>query len=562
MNHPSSTDASGEHGDLYVMHESKGTMAENIQWLVSRREATPAGTRAILLSPPVFYTLSKNMDDGKRVDDYMIEKEISYSINFSQDLLYNILNSYIVNNYNLTHQYYDMYDENNVRTRIPQKITHNNGDGDDNCILSVKKCQLKNEKFVHWLDETNTLVPLVWRESSETRVSYNTISAKLHKIIKVNVYKHDGIEIKFEHIYFSKNDIDSFDSMMASKIAKLLKLLESGDALLDTLQNSQLGSDEILARIRLEYEFENDTPEQRQLNAMCKMIVDMEAFADKQNIAPCVPYTTLLDKIVLRKFSGERIIVPDDNDAVAADAVHIKKWALKLDGMRGRGLMMRNFCLIQTDDMQFYSTKMATPMFKLNNVVTFQCEIMNNFNDNDNDGNDNNSGCNKQKIYITDILQVFRYNYNNRTQYECNVHLPYALDALSAIKCINYLHRTVKNVALINDSSRPAAMQLMFQHFFDPPISPASYTTIAVDGYVVLDDTFNYIKYKWVSTMELEYDSTTNTFNSLSGPLTNCKIIVGAANAAPLQHGRIYECAINGKTINVLKPRPDRLIPN
>ena len=50
--------------------------------------------------------------------DFVIEKEISYSINFSQDLLYKILNSYIVPNYSLAQQYFDLYDENGFRTRI------------------------------------------------------------------------------------------------------------------------------------------------------------------------------------------------------------------------------------------------------------------------------------------------------------------------------------------------------------------------------------------------------------------------------------------------------------
>lgn len=465
------------------------------------------------------------MDHG----NFMIEKEISYSINFSQDLLYKILNSYIVPNYSLAQQYFDLYDENGFRTRIPIQSACNN------IISSVKKTNSKHKKFVYWPKDTNALVPLVWRESKEIKLPYKTLSHNLSKIIKVYVYQHDKIEIKFEHVYFSKSDIDLFDSTMANKISKLLTLLENGNASSETMQNSQVGSDEILARIRLEYEFDDDAPDDAQLNVMCNIIADMEALTDAQNISPFVPLTTLIDKMAPRKFEQEQKIVYGDD---AFDNASVKKWALKLDGMRGRGLFMRNFCIIQTDDMQFYKTKMAN-LFSLNNIVAFQCEVMD-----------------KQKIYITDLLQVFKYKYNNRTQYECGVNASYAIDPVTAIECINYMNNNVQSVTLTDTCPE---IELRFQQFFDPPLQQSDYMTVSVDGYVVLDTELRYVKYKWMPTTELEYDAVNNSFNTLNGPLNGLVILT---NLPELLHENIYECVIADTTINVLKHRRDRIVPN
>ncbi|USC25934.1 lef-4 [Palpita vitrealis nucleopolyhedrovirus] len=461
-------------------------------------------------------------------NDFVVEKEISYSINLSQDLLYKILNSYIVVNYALSQQYYDLYDENGIRTRICIN--------DGTTVSSVKKTTLIHKKFVYWPKNTNTLVPLVCRESKEIKLPYKTVLSNLNKIIKVYVYQNEKIEIKFEHVYFSKSDIDLFDFTMANKISKLLTLLDNKNDT-DTLQNSQVGSDEILARLRIEYEFDGDIPNDTQLNTMCNIIANMEAYADSQNILPFVPLTTLLDKMAPRKFEKEQKIMYGES---MLDYTNVKKWALKLDGMRGRGLFMRNFCIIQTDDMQFYKTKLAN-LFALNNIVAFQCEVMNN-----------------QKIYVTDLLQVFKHKYNNRTQYECGVNSSYAIDPITAIECINYMNKSVQNVALTDTCPQ---MKLLFQQFFDPPLRQQEngYTTVSIDGYVALDTNLRYVKYKWMPTVELEYDGVNKLFNSLEGPLNNLVILT---DLPTLLHENIYECVITDTTINVLKHRRDRTVPN
>nr|AFS51945.1 DekiORF67 [Dendrolimus kikuchii nucleopolyhedrovirus] len=471
--------------------------------------------------------MSDNGDDA-----VIVEKEISYSMNFSQDVLYKILNSYIIVNHPLAEQYFDLYDERDVRTRMF---------GDDT-ISSVAKCTLQHKKFVHWLENTNVLVPLVWRESTETAVSCKRVLSKLNKIVQVNVYRCEGVEIKFEHVYFSQNDIDSFDATMSNKIMKLLCLLERTDRAGDACagaQNSQLGSDEIFARIRVECEFGGAAPERATLDAMCKIIVAMEAEADGQNIAPSLPYTTLLDRIIPRKFEHEQRIVYR-SDGGQFDNSIVKKWALKLDGVRGRGLFMRNFCLIQTDDMQFFASRTPSP-FRLNSVVAFQCEVMN-------DG---------RIIYVTDVLQIFKYKYNNRTQYECGVRSPYIVDAALAAECVTHLNRCALGVTL--DDTTPRS-ELRFQQFFDPPIRQIDYTTVAVDGYVVLDKDLRYIKYKWITTTELEYDQRTDTFNSSQGPVSEGRLIL--SDIKTFEHGHIYECAVTDTAINVIKHRPDRIVPN
>lgn len=459
------------------------------------------------------------------MENFVIEKEMSYSVNFSQDLLYKILNAYIVPNYKLEQQYLDLYDENEIRTRIFYN------DDKISSISSIKKIQLKHEKFAYWFANGKSFVPLIWRESKETKISYKTISSKLNKIIKVYVYKCKNVEIKFEHVYFSKSDIDSFDSTMANKIVKLLNLLDKSSS--TDMQNSQLGSDEILARIRIEYEFET-APDDSQITTMCEIILRMELYADDQKILPCVPYTTLLDKMVPRKFEREQKIIYDDKQIKQAS---IKKWAFKLDGVRGRGLFMRNFCIIQTDDMRLYSTKCAN-LFTLNNIVAFQCEIMEN-----------------ENIYITDLLQVFKYKYNNRRQYECGIQSSYAIHPETAIECINHMHETIKNV-MCNDII--PHKELCFQHFFDPPLRQTDYTTVPVDGYVVLDEQLHYVKYKWIPTVELEYDESCNIFKSATD-LLNDRLILSNIK---LIDGHIYECALTDDSINVLKHRLDRIVPN
>ncbi|AJD09225.1 late expression factor 4 [Condylorrhiza vestigialis mutiple nucleopolyhedrovirus] len=452
------------------------------------------------------------------MDDFVIEKEISYTINFSQDLLYSILDSYIVKKCDSPKHYVDLYDINNVRTRVA-----------DDSIVSVRKSNLRDERFVHWLPSSNVLVPLVWRENRETTVPRESVERQIQSCIDTLVYKLGIIEIKFEHVYLQNNFANRYDPTTAHKIITLKNALLNTQCAYPT-QNLQLGSDAILARIRLELEFTDAAPFADQLNSFCELIVQMEAFADYQNIAPSLPYTTLLNKVIMRKFNREQKITYGSNNL---DSAGVKKWALKLDGVRGRGAFRRNFMIVQTDDMCLHSAKINSP-FGLNNIVTFQCEVVDN------------------KIYVTDLLQVFRYKYNNRTQYECDLNDAYSLNALTAVECLNYLHTNVNGVALSQFG------ELRFQQFFDPPLTHSHYTTVPVDGFIVLDEQLQYVKYKWMPTVELQYDEQTDTLNSIDGPLEG-RIIV---TDVPLTHKTVYECVFTDTVINVLKCRPDRIVPS
>ncbi|ABF50302.1 lef-4 [Antheraea pernyi nucleopolyhedrovirus] len=451
--------------------------------------------------------------------DFVIEKEISYTINFSQDVLYLILDSYIVRRAAApAERYVDVYDENGVRTRLA-------GDG----VASVRKITLRDERLVHWLRSANALVPLVCRENREAAVPPAHAARRLASLVDTTVYRLDGVDVKFEHVYLHASGVDKHESATAHKIVALKNALLN-ISIAHPAQNLQLGSDAVLARLRLELEFAGAAPTGAQLDAFCALVVQMEALADHQNIAPALPYTTLLDKAVPRKFVREHKIA---YGAAALDSTGVKKWAFKLDGVRGRGAFRRGFVLVQTDDMRLYSAQVAHP-FALNNVVTFQCEVL------------------QDKIFVTDLLQVFRYKYNNRTQYECNLQTAYSLDAALAVECLNYLHNAVGSVAL------PQFGELQFQQFHDPPLAPTHYTTVAIDGYIVLDERLQYAKYKWMPTVELEYDAPAGTLNSIDGPLLDRVIVADV----PLQHKVVYECAFTDTVINVLKARPDRIVPS
>ncbi|QDL57039.1 LEF-4 [Dione juno nucleopolyhedrovirus] len=449
--------------------------------------------------------------------DFVIEQEISYTINFSQDLVYLILDSYIKKRCAAPpERYTDLYDVNNVRTR--QTV---------DSAVSVFKTNVRDERFVHWLRSANALVPLVRRENRETPVPRERVSPHVASLIETFVYKIDGVDVKFEHVYMQSNASDRYESTAAHKIVELKSAL-LGAKCARPAQNLQLGSDAILARIRLELEFEGLAPASSDLDRFCQLVVQMEAMADHHNIAPSLPYTTLLDSVTPRKFVREQRIA---YGAQAPDSTGVKKWAFKLDGVRGRGAFRRNFCLIQTDDMQLYAAHTASP-FALNNIVTFQCEVM------------------EDKIFVTDLLQVFRYKYNNRTQYECALRDAYPIRADVAVECLNHLHGSVASVAW------PQFGELRFQQFFDPPLTTTHYNTIAIDGYIVLDEKLQYAKYKWVPTVELEYDASTDTLNSIDGPLLDRVV----ATDLKLKHGAVYECAISDTVINVLKHRPDRIV--
>lgn len=448
-----------------------------------------------------------------------IEKEISYSINFSQELLYIILSSYISKKYALVQEYADFVDENDVRSRLI-------GNRFENTHKTPQ--YLQKRVFIH----DNVLMPLVDRTSVEQGVNHDQVSSTLKRISTCQVYKtveQPQIEIKFEKVYFEKNVGDTFDSLIATKQVALLNLLQNKHERIT--QNSHLGSDEIMVYMRIEYEYDGDAPDDLVLKHMARIVAEIDAHTHYQNIAPMLPYTALQNNIIYRKFEDEKLI----NNALSPnDNVH--KWAIKLDGIRGKGLFVRNFIIVFMDDMRMFSGPFPW-LFCVNNVVAFQCELVND-----------------TVLYITDLLQVFKYTYNNRTQYECSLN-GYAIEPVAAIECLNYLHFNTKRTLEINHDK--GTIQVQFQQFMNPPIAIGGYTTVPTDGYIILNKQMQYVKCKHAKTLELEYNSEQSVFYTLEGALEEYKI----ESDIQLENGKIYEVMVKqNNVLSVIKLRTDRLI--
>ncbi|AXU41531.1 LEF-4 [Alphabaculovirus altermyunipunctae] len=464
-----------------------------------------------------------------------IEKEISYTINVSQDLLYIIFDTYIVKNFELKQEYCDLIDSDDGRSRIPF-VNGRVSIDDGRAFVSVKKTVNSLEKFVYI--NGNYAIPLINRESVE--LDHGTPSKELKRIIQCRVYGHKSdcpIEIKFEQIYLNRNYIDKFDSLMGSKQMILYNLLKNKNESL--VKNSNLGSDEVMANIRIECEYsDSDRPPKDVMKRFAKIVSGMDAVCAYQNISPQLAHTTLLNSIVYRKFDREHLVgelgtVPDAN---------VYRWSLKLDGTRGRGYFTRNYIIVLMDDMRMYAGEILSP-FGMNNIVAFQCELL-------------EEG---QMLYITDLLHVFKYGYNNRTQYECLME-PYHIDVASAIRCINLFSQQDVQLSFVSVCNANP-INVRFQRFHKPPVSANGYTTIPIDGFIVIDKEFKYNKYKYTRTVEVEYDAATNSFVKLDGPVRCVSVRLQDKNLE-LLHGKIYEATFENDTLVVLKRRPDRLLPN
>ncbi|AKC91687.1 lef4 [Lambdina fiscellaria nucleopolyhedrovirus] len=522
-------------------------------------------------------------DDAENFE--CVEREISYSVNLSQDLLYIILSSYISQKFELAQEYIDFVDANNVRTRLA------NGR-----FESTLKTTQSLRKLVYVYK--NALVPLVERVSVEKNVKSCRVSTDLRRIVTCCVYRSSEcpeIEVKFEKIYLDRSAGNKFDSLMASKQITLLNLLRGKND--SVVKDSHLGSDEILAQLRLEYEYEDKTqPDDVTLQHMARIVSDMDAFSHAQNVSPFLSYTVLQNNIIYRKFEKE--IMLNNADQLTRACASSLAWAWKLDGVRGKGLFTRNRIVVFMDDMRLYSCSFPW-LFSVNNAVAFQCELV------EMPGSDNE---NKHKLlFITDILQVFKYTYNNKTQYECSTD-GYDVDPLSAINCINYLRQHFKNheaslmlsvssASLLSSqsssllswsSSSSTTTPLRFQHFYNTPLRADGYSTLPTDGFVVLNSEARYIKCKHHKTIELEWRSASNHFYSLEGPLLNYQIeFADNAKNIKLMNEKIYETivincdtnnsrdndtddndtddndnnVVKSSIVRVIKLRLDRLVP-
>ncbi|AIG63260.2 LEF-4 [Helicoverpa armigera SNPV] len=459
-----------------------------------------------------------------------LEKEISYTINLSQDLLYIIFNSYIVKHMDYRTQYCDLIDCNDVRTRFERGT-----------VQSVHKKNVFMKRFAHYVNDTATIVGLVDRHSIEEDIGdVNKLDPRLRRIVRCQVYRDrqcPQIEIKFEHIYLNQHIMDRLDSLLAVKQMTLLNLLNRTND--SVIKNSQLGSDEILANIRLEYEYETEFADVAVIDRLCVLVQEMDKLSHYQNIHPLLAYTTIQNNIIYRKFIDERLLFDSNGASNKIVDLNIYKWALKLDGIRGRGFFTQQLVVIFMDDMQLFAGHLSSP-FAVNNVVAFQCELLPN-----------------NRLYITDLLHVFKYVYNNKTQYECSLDA-YDLDPYSAVACLNHMRHNRIELSFNTDNN--VTMTICFQQFNEPPLNVAGYHSVPTDGFVVLDHEGHYVKYKHIKTIEVEYDSVNNRFVTLNGPVENKKIIM--QSKLELLHGQIYEANMDADNLFIMKIRKDRLVPN
>nr|ARX72076.1 late expression factor 4 [Erinnyis ello granulovirus] len=452
------------------------------------------------------------------------EQELSYTFAYSQDVLYRI-KDWLNANVSLDAEYVEILDVNDIRTRIP---------GD-----TIKKQLIDSGRVVVLVDDN--LVPMIKRECHEH--VYSKTSAQIKRLCKTRVYKtSDGVEIKFEHIYYEHNVGDGFDPLIATKQIALHNLLQPNN-IIDSTSNLHLGTDEILANCRLEFEYNGVLSGVCAQNA-AKLVAHIETNVLKDVVLqPFISHTSVFNEICYRPFSEEKVF--------GETVCDVKMWALKLDGVRGKAYIVNGAKIyIQLDDMQMFSSCLTNDETELkpknfssknspinsvslpfchNRIVGVQVEYV----------------AKSRRFYITDILCVLKYTYNNREQY--GVGAPVGVDVFDAINFITtQKHRAWR---INNDQT------LCFQKFYTN-LSNVDKNLEHHDGYVGVTATGGYVKLKPLKTYEMKYNKVDNVFMSSFGVFT-CE------DEHKCCDNGIYEVVIlKDNIVRVLKQRPDRLIHN
>ncbi|QOD40049.1 lef-4 [Matsumuraeses phaseoli granulovirus] len=474
------------------------------------------------------------------------EQELSYTFTYSQDVLYQ-LKDWLDDNLTTVDRYLEVIDENEVRTRI----------SDGKLINIVKKRIVDVSKLAVCVGVN--FVPMVKRECVET--VYANCSEKIKRLTKTVVYKtQDNVEIKFEQIYYEHNVGDTFDPLTTFKQLTLYNLLKP-ECAIDVTSNSHLGSDEILANCRLEFEYENEL-QNCMLIKVANLINFIESVVLKDVvIRPFLSHTSILNEICYRQFVEEKSV--SDCKSTQTD---IKLWALKLDGVRGKAYIINGkHIYIQLDDMQMFCGTLQTGSeCDEINETKFDC---NNFYFIHSESNSDTFINSKQNLpflhnrilcaqvecirqqenllfYLTDVLCVYKYKYDNRNQYD--VASVVNVDIFDAIAFMN-THEMLQFVTENN-----VVYTIRFQKFFTHMDNV--YVKEDNDGYIGVTNTGNLIKIKPQKTYEMKcvandaFVCSFGRYNSISGQYN-----IGA----------IYEVVIIvDNTVRVIKERMDRLISN
>lgn len=436
------------------------------------------------------------------------EFEISYTLTLPQDLLY-VVKQYLDKHFLVHEVYVEILDENHARTRMQS----------DGRFVSVIKKIVQIDKLVVLCGDE--FVPLLDRHSVETQ--HNHCSVNIRRLSKVRVYNCDGIEIKFEHIYYEYNDGDSLDPLMASKQITLHNVLLD-EKPIDVTCNSHLGSDEILANCRIELEYEGATVSQVMLQRMAALIAHIETNVVLENIEPFIQHTSVLNDIQLRTFA-------DEIDTLSVHENDYSYWAVKLDGTRGRGYIINGkHIYLQLDDMRLFSGKLSERIGH-NKILTVQVEFIE-----------------PNLFVITDVLAVYKFLYDNRNQFEKSFLYPVLLQ--QSIQFLN-MHSNKR-------LSFGEGYAITFQTY---ATSRAQLIKLDMpnDGYIAVTRNGELCKIKDHKTVEMLYTAN-GTFQCSFG------VYVVADNASlSLEQDQIYEVVIineNSNCVRVIKHRRDRIVPN
>jgi hypothetical protein len=432
----------------------------------------------------------------------MIEHEVSYTFTYPQDVLYSI-KALFDQRLQVVDEYVEIIDENGYRTRMNDKM----------CV--IKKEIVDVERIVVLCEDS--FVPMIKRRCVET--IYDCGVEIIERLVHTKVYGdptlYDNMEIKFEHLYFEHNKGDVLDPLVANKLIKLYNLLTE-DQPLNVTSNSHLGTDEILANCRVEIEF-GDCVNMHILQKVASFIKQIELNLQIE-IEPFLPHTMMMNEISFRPFAEEKLVSECKNEDVYM-------WASKIDGVRGKACLVNGSVFyIQLDDMQQFSGKISRRLDKLKNLICgMQVEYVN------------------ETFYVTDVLCVYKYKYNNKNQFD--VSTMYEVDLLDAA---NYLNN------YDNCNYQFGNYEVKFQKYYrDPKLLIAINPN---DGFIGIDHNGYLIKIKHRKTYEMLYTQK-GLFKCLSGEY---RCLSGVYN-----HGSVYEVIITEPdTVEVLKIRPDRFIAN
>lgn len=438
----------------------------------------------------------------------IVEQEVSYTFTYSQDVLYR-LKDWLDKNLNLHDEYIEVIDKNDVRTRIS-----------NNKIVSVIKKKVVEVNRMVIVCDVN-LVPMTKRECTET--VYTICDTEIKRLCKTRLYmSKDDIEIKFEQIYYEYNTGDILDPLTASKQIALYNLLNPIH-MIDITINSHLGTDEILANCRLELEY-NTILDLNILKKAANLINHIEtSVLTDVVLTPFVSHTNIFNEICYRPFVEEKLLNVDSlNDIVL--------FALKLDGTRGKAHIINGVKMyVQLDDMQMFEGELENvPALFLNNrIVGVQIEYIES----------------SKRLYITDILNVYKYCYDNRNQYDVTSSV--SVDIFDSITFLNQS----KNLSFkFND------LEVYFQYFVNH-VHNVNLHRENNDGYVGVNNGGSLVKIKTHRSLEMLY---------IGNGCFECSFGKYYCEARrDWKNNTVYEVLVSKDNfVKVLKERPDRLISN